>query len=184
MTTTTDNLKRLSRQYMNGLKDEWRNINFSDAGAMRLAHIAGFVTALDAAGKHDLAEKMAHDICYSLDYLSEYGGLDTQPMGKGAGAIMIEAPRYRVQLHDDGTFGGFSIGWYCRLPFDYEGDKDVKSLELWRYGRPADVKDGQVAGRAVKYAYSFNGGLLYHGPGGDETFAVDLNSSRLWSIHT
>jgi hypothetical protein len=29
-----------------------------------------------------------------------------------------------------------------------------------------------------------NGGLLYHGPGGGETFSVAVGDVRFWSIHT
>ena len=36
----------------------------------------------------------------------------------------------------------------------------------------------------AEYGYSHNGGLLYHGPGGGETFAVVLGDCRAWSIHT
>lgn len=44
-----------------------------------------------------------------------------------------------------------------------------------------------VAGRGlvrIYYAFSHPGGLLYHGPGGGENFAVTLENNALWSIHT
>lgn len=33
------------------------------------------------------------------------------------------------------------------------------------------------------YRFCMNGGLLYQGPGADETYTISL-SSHLWSIHT
>lgn len=34
------------------------------------------------------------------------------------------------------------------------------------------------------YVPSFNGGLIYHGPGAGETFTVNFGSETLWGIHT
>jgi hypothetical protein len=38
--------------------------------------------------------------------------------------------------------------------------------------------------RSYLYAYSFNGGLFYRGPGGDEVFSVSLGGTSLWTINT
>lgn len=39
--------------------------------------------------------------------------------------------------------------------------------------------------RKVYYAYTYNGGLIYHGPGAGETFSVLISDKpTLWSIHT
>ena len=36
----------------------------------------------------------------------------------------------------------------------------------------------------IHYKYIYNGGLLYHGPGGVEVFSVTLENDCLWSVHT
>lgn len=36
----------------------------------------------------------------------------------------------------------------------------------------------------IHYKYIYNGGLLYHGPGGVEVFSVTLENGCLWSVHT
>ncbi len=61
-----------------------------------------------------------------------------------------------------------------------------KDLEGYAYFRPNWLKEGETGSicEIVHYGYDFNGGLLYHGPGAGETFAVTLGDVRAWSVHT
>ena len=146
----------------------WRFNNavvFTDAARMRLGSIFGWITAMVY---HDepFAIKAADEICSQLDNLRNYGG-STRHISTMANNY--EVSNYRIRLHCDGTLHGFGVCWYALAPNDYAGD--VES-ELTRDDRARS-----------RYRFAFNGGLLYHGPGGGEVFAVTLDSC-LWSIHT
>lgn len=116
-------------------------------------------------------------------------------------------------LSDDGTWGGFSLLWlhpvhpdkyrqtYQKYMLQHEDDHSFTSPthqthEELRIRERVDAnnryseeitqyvwskKNNQALN--VYYAPSYNGGLLYHGPGAGETFAVTLNKC-LWSVHT
>lgn len=60
------------------------------------------------------------------------------------------------------------------------------ALEIHR-GYDADYGDGterhEWRSDVVHYAFSFNGALIYRGPGQEETYSVALGD-ELWSIHT
>ena len=67
--------------------------------------------------------------------------------------------------------------------------KEMGIYEKLRQHRPywsTDDPDRRWGASYVhgEYGYSHNGGLLYHGPGGGETFAVTLGDCKAWSIHT
>jgi hypothetical protein len=59
-------------------------------------------------------------------------------------------------------------------------------LDDRRYYRPVRETGfaEHMASTIVHYGYTGNGGLLYHGPGGGEVFAVTLGDVRGWSLHT
>lgn len=64
-----------------------------------------------------------------------------------------------------------------------------KDLEETRYYTPAWANAEtpsymRSTGVSVHYGYAFNGGLLYHGPGGGEVFAVTLGAGALWRTHS
>lgn len=126
----------------------------------------------------------------------------------------VTVPRMKVVLGDDGTFGGFTIAWYSAItlgqiakrareahPGAYEsedGDDWRKALDATREGlrlrRELDellyykpdwaADESYRSSELVQYAYAFNGGLLYHGPGRGEVYAVTIGDVRGWSIHT
>ena len=64
-----------------------------------------------------------------------------------------------------------------------------KDLEVMRHYTPSWANDEtpsymRNAGVPVHYGYYRNGGLLYHGPGGGEVFAVTLGAGGLWRTHS
>jgi hypothetical protein len=64
-----------------------------------------------------------------------------------------------------------------------------KELEVMRYYTPSWANDETPSymrntGVPVHYGYYRNGGLLYHGPGGGEVFAVTLGAGGLWRTHS
>lgn len=64
-----------------------------------------------------------------------------------------------------------------------------KELEEFRYYTPTWVNEDtpssiRTSSTLVHYGFLYNGGLLYHGPGGGEVFAVTLGDVRGWSVHT
>lgn len=195
----------------------------------RFGQIGGWLTGLAHAGKADLAAKLAEDFDRSLTgALAGCTDEDMEVRRDGFSGDEVEgtvrAPRMRLVLTDDGTFGGFGLAWYraisnfdrlklarsldeeacssCDLPseesnrrwmvaLEKAGDKLRlrKDLEETRYYTPkwANAETPsyiRTSGATIHYGYSFNGGLLYHGPGGGEVFAVTLGEVRGWSVHT
>ena len=134
----------------------------------------------------------------------------------------VEVPSAKVILGDDGTFGGFSVGWYRpiapavyeakltearklkedfperkvhQIPVEYYSVAELtrKLLNVTERVDPnAKYSDELTEHKFVTdhgsvqiyYTFSHPGGLLYHGPGGGENFAVTLESNALWSVHT
>jgi hypothetical protein len=126
----------------------------------------------------------------------------------------VTVPRMKVVLGDDGTFGGFTIAWYSAITQgeivkrareahldawkseDGDGwrqalDSTREGLRLRRelddllYYKPDWASDENYrSSEIVSYAYAFNGGLLYHGPGRGEVYAVTIGDVRGWSVHT
>lgn len=194
---------------------EWNNLHFTDSGLGRLAHTAGWFRGLVQCGKRAEAGALAHDLDGMLTHLSGYGGF----IELKEGINTLKFPTYRIILGDDGTFGGWSLVW-CRYfnnetvlagaeklaEMDLERDwleclsesktnlKIHKELELFLYYRHEKTETDNdywpMHSKLAHYGYAFNGGLLYSGPGGDETFAVNLEQAmgksdrRFWSTHT
>lgn len=182
MTTTTSNLEFVQNstyRYINGaIEDRWGNpyrakhaLVLTKNGHARLGSIFGYITALASLEEtKKFAETLADGICKELDYLNGYGGYikDDEDLLPGE----YPTTRYRIELSDDGTLHGFSIMWYKYVPLDHpKAEERLTRSNL--YGRPE-----------YKYAFNFNGALLYHGPAGSETFSVSLDSNSLWSVHT
>jgi hypothetical protein len=62
-----------------------------------------------------------------------------------------------------------------------------KELELYRYYKPSwsMPENHSSCNDTVHFAYSHNGGLIFHGPGSSETFTVSIgNNDRYWGVHT
>jgi hypothetical protein len=150
--------------------------------------IAGWLTGLAHGGQRDLAEKAAADITAQFEYLNGYGG-DVEATFED-GAPILKVPRYMMSLSDDGTFGGFSVVWYRAVREGSSADGDRSRFLRNRWGSLVDHRrwgSQQVEPREVVTFYfqpTMNGGLLYHGPGGGETFSVAVGDTRFWSIHT
>ena len=198
----------INHGYGASLSSQWesRTLLFSDRAKMRLNHIAGFIHGLSLGGmgagdplQEGLARKLAADLNEKLHYLSQYGGVledgdaGTFPCGKQIPSV----PRYKVVLHDDGTFGGFRVCWYsvgigqspptnmehpdllCNQKIEGVYDWNLFTDHSWR-------SDGQEWHDTVRfdYRFRFNGGLLFHGLG-NEPWAVRIgNDQSYWSIHT
>lgn len=201
-------LDKFLGSYVGCITDAYRNLVFSKSGLTRLFHTAGFFRGLCACGRKDLAEKMAADFSDKLQYLNDYGGMVHCGEEKAPSDLMV--PRSKVMLHDDGTFGGFGICWYSfmsnptlherakvhqeqnpgmewkdALQAIKEKHRIEEKLAFTRYYYPTwDTKREHMQPSWNHYGFWFNGGLLYHGPGGDEVFSVVIGDVKYWSIHT
>lgn len=156
-------------------RDLFPALHFDERGLARVASVLGYLHALDTV-KHPAAPKLADDFYHELHWLGHYGGTARHrvPYGCEGNSREIEVPRYIVLLTDDGGLHSFALQWFLYLedPADYT----LKTSKLPR-------TDFNVW--KAPYGYSFNGGLIYHGPGRrNEPFAVSLTETRRWSVHT
>lgn len=205
-------------------------LHLSGSALGRFGHIAGWLTGLAHAGKAEFAARAAEDFDATLfnalagceDVDMEVRN-DTLTSGETVDGT-VRAPRMKLVLTDDGTFGGLHRAYYraisnfdrlklarsfdeeayssCDLPRDeshqrwmraLERASDAlklrKDLELIRYYTPVWVNDDtpsyiRTSPEVVHYGYVSNGGLLYHGPGGGEVYAVALGEGRIWRTHS
>ncbi len=154
------------------IEDRWagyrmtNGLLFTEGARTRIGSIFGWIQAMAYHDK-DLAIRAADDFCGQLDNLRDYGGEHTVNGPNGRADVVSE---YRIELNCDGTLHGFGVLWFMRCENDYDG-KTEERLRRDDYLR-------------TRYRFSFNGGLLYHGPGGGEVFAATLGGNQLWSIHT
>lgn len=206
--TAFDRLVDIDYSYMHRLWErfpEWSNCIFSDAGKARLANIAGWLLGLAHGGKRDEAEKLADDFVTSLSWLAmaERQVTYETPYGQS-----VKVPDRKVVLHDDGTLHGFSFATYSAINPEIVDERRAKVREEhpdWhamevtaevikqlnvtdKYG-PDQLTESRWFPNCgyfnVYYYYTYNGGLLYHGPGGGEVFAVTFGDNpRAWSTHT
>ena len=211
--------------YMNTLIRHYKDqgVLFTESGKMRLAHIVGHIVGLYHAEQKDIAIKMAESLDSNLRRLCwNNARTELHLDGNTEGGTVVEAPSTKVVLGDDGTFGGFSVGWHRPIaPKTYEAkEKEARQI---KDENPKTKVDGvqvdyysvaELARKMLKvtervdphamysdeltehryvtdhgsvkvyYTFSHPGGLLYHGPGGGENFAVTLETNALWSIHT
>lgn len=171
-----------------GVTSQYRDIVFTVEGEGRVMQIAGWLMGLTHAGQREMAEKIAEDINAQFQYLNDYGGMMEASFEDGS--PIVNVPRYVVQLGDDGTFGGFTVGWYraFREGSPEDGDRHGCLRNRWDgiVDHPRWGPQTEGPREIVRYLYRFsmNGGLLYHGPGGGETFSVSIGNPRFWSIHT
>ena len=213
-----------SYRHMNTLARHYKDqgVLFTEAGKMRLAHIVGHIVGLYHAEQKDIALKMAESLDSNLCRLCYNSRRVEMPLDGKVKRLFVEAPTAKVVLGDDGTFGGFSVGWYQPIsPTVYEDrvkearqikdespDKEFNKVKAEYYSaaelarhmlnitervNPHDQYSDELTEHRyvtdhgsvkVYYRYSHPGGLLYHGPGGGENFAVTLESNALWSVHT
>lgn len=184
---------------------------FSQGGFGRLLSIFGWIAGIKQAGNEELATKLADDTMGKLDWLSPRDSVQTFPWKTLEGELSVQVPSARVVLHDDGSFNSFSVCWYHpvdpnrfaelqRAKLESYPDMTVwnakdlvdKDLNITRkQDRVVNLDNDLTVTRyfpgpiavEVPYKFSYNGGLIYHGPAAGQTFTVSL-SSCLWGIHT
>lgn len=167
--------------YTNFINQRWKkSLKLTPSGECRVGLIIGWIVGLAEAGLRDVAIRHAEDFITALDRLDEYGGEDEHPDNKlktGFGPDGNEQyRRYLVELGDDGSRHSFSVLWW-RIATHEEANSREKS-----HGSDSVRRHGWGWKRA-RYVPSFNGGLIYHGPG-DNSLSVTLDRDHLWSTHT
>lgn len=167
----------------------YKNLVFDESAVARVAQIAGWLTGLTQCGQRDLAEKAAEDINSNFRYLDGYGGA-AQGFTFADGQPVEWLPRYMIRLADDRTFGGFNVLWHTVVSEEQAATMEKDRLMRGRWGEVFETYRWNPSHSPVRhsakfyYQFAFNGGLLYHGPGGGETFHVSLGDVRFWGIHT
>jgi len=208
MSTVTENFVEECVQtgygHLNGLftKLSRQNILFTEAGKARLSHIYGYIAGVYAASEKDaemraFAEKLAKDL---NDNLQRLNSKDDKATVTFSAEETFDVPSKKIVLSDDGTFHGF--GFCCYYPVQplVFADTRKKFADLratWDGALTAAKEELRICESVgdetlktytrhgdVYYSFAYNGGFLYHGPGGGEVFAVTLESNPLWSIHT
>jgi len=162
---------------------------FREGAVARFANIAGWVNGLAMAGQKELASRMADDLDTAMQRLASF----TRRYDFSVESGFANAWQNKVVVGDDGTFGGFSFAVIGGIPNERlsASERALCDDDLAEWVSIKDVSgnyvrdwDGCAKQTKVHYRFAFNGGLLYHGPGGGEVFAVTLDNSRFWSIHT
>jgi hypothetical protein len=169
--------KILQLSYINVAASWFPNLIFEPSGLARLAHIFGWITGLAQSGVEaqlEFARALADDIFERLERLDQYG---QEIVPDGYPEDILPVPAYRVSLADDGTRHGFSILFLVVAKLGTPEGDCFGGAEVYRYSKDAGH-------HTIRYRFAYNGGLLYHGPGGGETFAVVLGGPCLWSVHT
>lgn len=201
----------------------FQNVFFTEGGAARLSNICGWLHGLYSVSEEGkvFAKRAALLFLEQLDYLNGYGGDIELPVTQ---ETVVNVPRYRVVLGDDGVLNSFTLLWHGLISNEKRHEKAqevlnarVSSIEqlvkdddvayqmalkdaetelgifdkltLHRFYRDQSLSGRSIPGtKIVYYGRSFNGGLIYHGPGSGETFSVCLDPAaareRLWSVHT
>jgi len=95
----------------------------------------------------------------------------------------------KARSFDEGAWSGDDdkdgSRWGAALAKADDALRIRKDLEEFRSYRPTWAsEDSRHSSTVVWYGFDYNGGLLYHGPGGGEVFAVTLGDVRGWSLHT
>lgn len=184
-------------RYVSSIAERWKSLHFEASGLARLCHCGGFFRGLIAAGKEDVAEALTVDLDRSLTGLNEFGGkvkiAEEAPSN-------CTVPAYRVVLSDDGTFGGFSLLWFrfvssqdlmraTKTEESYAAAKERlrirDDLQIYRSYYPTwDEERKNYVNNLAHYYLSFNGALIYRGPGGDMVFSVQIGTEHYWTVHT
>ena len=163
-------------------------MEFTDRGVARFGAIAGWIVGLKHAGQEEFAERAADDIDGSMQRLASY----TEQRDHAIAEDRFLRGRSKVTISDDGTFGGFSFCVWRAIPREHAKEEGTRINEELKQlccvydtdGKEVRMFDGYMRQEWMDYAFAFNGGVIYHGPGRGETFTVDFGSSRMWGIHT
>lgn len=200
-------LERLTfSRYMLSIHERFgRRLVFEEHGKMRLTHTIGWILGISHYNK-EKAEELATKFCKVMDRLADYGGDIESPEGNtDHEGKLLTFPGYKIVLSDDGTHAGFSLLWYRAIfnkqireyaqemfPAEHNNgscmatDSETfkalrirKDLEDYRIYRPtwATSESTTMYYEWVQYAFSFNGGLIYHSNRDDLT-------NGDWSTHT
>lgn len=163
-------------RYVHKITDKFKpGIAFSDRGLARAASVLGWLVGIAQGGNIELANTLAADFVENLNHLANYGGKVEYTDHRYNGEPFVrQIPAYIVKLCDDGTAHGFALLWHRPL---LTPEILARHKELGREVVTFHYDD-------LPHGYAFNGGLIYHGPGGGETFSVSLTNSRPWSVHT
>ena len=169
-TTETSPLEQLTELIYSYPESRFRNYKrgliFTESGLARASSIAGYILGMAHGGNEAFANQLAEDFIKNLDRLVPSHEIEVEYEGR-----TLNTPASVCQLFDDGSLHGFSLGWYRFnriLPY---GEKPAeRCVTLGHYP-------------VFEYTYSYNGGLIYHGPKAGQTFTVTSNPC-LWGIHT
>lgn len=189
-------------------------VYFSDMAKARMGCILGYILGFKHAGEPAFAEKLAEDIEAKLRFLSPPGNDREISTADNSRVVKVPQRKCILaddgtwhgfsllwfNLIDPGTYKGHLQLAQAELDVESEtgevfetahqrvvkklnirerlDDHNKYSEELTEYR----YIDGEH--RKFYYMVSHNGGLIYHGPGGGQTFTVTLDKTPLWGIHT
>lgn len=141
----------------------WRNLYWTDRALFRLgATVAAFSpTVGDSEERREDKQRCLANLANRLDYLNQYGG----------NVENTNAPAYKVQLHDDGLFGSFSLMWYVAVTAERIHQlAEKENLSFPDYVKLCCLDSTYLSYcDSVPYYYvpSFNGGLIWHWSGSE-----------------
>lgn len=163
-----------------------RNLILTPEAEKKLASIAGHMLGLCHAGQTELANTMMENFNGCLHRLT-FGDDQTQ-FDFPELEDYCRVPSRKVILADDRCLHSFSF--IVLEPIDpslFDPEKKVHMESIF------DVRlteqpwfTAASCKRDIYYKKSFNGGLIYHGPGSGETFTVLVGRTEktFWSLHT
>jgi len=147
----------------------YKNIRFDSGACARLGSVIGFIMGIKLSGNQEKAESLATYFLRDLDHLNNYGPKTEVEYCDST----LTVPYYHVALGDDGMANSFRIAWYANpRAVHYNTEPESNTLDVGSFP-------------ILRYRYSFNGGLIYHGFN-NETFCVRMSDddSNPWGIHT
>ena len=210
--SSTERLEERLYSYVAGLSDNLRRrIVFTNSGLMRLASIVGYIVGMKHAGRIEFAETMATEF---LDRLENWIVQPEETEFTLDNGQKVRVPSRKCILGDDGCLHSFTLLWMVPVDPNifsavlwakqkaYE-ESDPGNYSNYRWALEATIEELHIVefaegknwaqelteyramSQKIYYRPSYNGGLIYHGPGQGETFTVSLgSSSKLWGIHT
>lgn len=116
-TVSSDAYDKLTESsYVHSMGIFSRTLTFTETGTARLAHTIGWLQGIHRFDP-ERAYALANDLWKYICYLGEYGGTEDSPEGRTHDdGTLLQFPRYKVILGDDGGLGSFSIAWYRLIP--------------------------------------------------------------------
>ena len=209
MSTTTfeQNLEFLAEKLNNNLMSLVDSYSpyllFAPGGGVRLGTILGWLLGLAQTENQELAEKLWQDFQRGLYRLSRACG---KMQLEFSSDVTIEVPARKVVLNSDRSLHGFSIQMFHPVnpqvvaerlaefrktwsePEPEILQRVLDSLNIWRMAQGLELTERtwhpQIGWCDTYYTPGCNGGFLYHGPSGGETFAVTLDNASYWQLHT